>query len=57
MELVINPADGRAATRHGANPRWDGADLRDHCVPWLPEHQHFVDVTLEQFARQLGRSR
>jgi len=50
VELVINPADGRAATRYGAYPRWDGADFRGHCVLWLPEHQHFVDVTLEQFA-------
>jgi hypothetical protein len=50
VELVINPADGRAATRYGANPRCDGEDFRGHCVLWLPEQQHFVDVTLEQFA-------
>ena len=54
VELVIASGAGRRPVRYGGNGRWDGNDFRGHCVLWLPEHGHFVDVTLEQFREAAG---
>ncbi|MCM3920269.1 hypothetical protein ND748_01010 [Frankia sp. AiPs1] len=50
VELTITPPGRILPARYGANPRWNGNVFHGHCVLWLPDHQHFIDVTLEQFA-------
>jgi hypothetical protein len=46
---------GRILPAHyGRNPRWNGDVFHGHCVLWLPDHEHFIDVTLEQFAETAG---
>jgi hypothetical protein len=55
VQLAIEPAGGGRAVRYGTDPRWDGGDFRGHCVLWLPEHQHIIDATLEQFPETSGQ--
>lgn len=54
VRLLIEPDTGTSATLYGENPRWDGDVFHGHCVLWLPEHAHFIDVTLEQFDETAG---
>lgn len=50
VELTIKIPGRVLPARYGSNPRWDGDVFHGHCVLWLPDQQHFIDVTLEQFA-------
>jgi hypothetical protein len=57
VQLTIKPADRRQAVRYGTNPRWEGDDFRGHCVLWLPEHQHVIDVPSSSSLRPAVRTR
>ncbi|WP_322755505.1 hypothetical protein [Frankia sp. Cas3] len=54
VRLLIEPDAGTSATLYGDNPRWEEDVFRGHCVLWLPQHAHFIDVTLEQFEETVG---
>lgn len=50
VELSITDAGTGTRTVHGSLcPRWEDDMIHGHTVVWLPEVDHLVDVTAEQF--------